>query len=181
MNRLLLTDQVARVAALLKVRGETVAIAESSTGGLIAASLLSVAGASAYFLGGSVVYTLASRRELLRISAADVEGLAPLSEPMARRFAAHARTQLGATWGIAELGAAGPTGARYGHPAGTSVLAVDGPATASITLQTGSDDREANMWRFTAAAIELLADALGRLDATPGGTTSEDAKLAGRT
>lgn len=162
INRHLLTDRVARVAAVLKARDETVAVAESSTGGLIAASLLSVPGASAYFLGGSVVYTLVSRRELLRITAADVEGLEPLSEPMARRFSRHAREQLGATWGLAELGAAGPAGARYGHPAGTSVLAVDGPVSASMTLQTGSEDREANMWRFTDAAIALLEEVLER-------------------
>jgi nicotinamide-nucleotide amidase len=154
------TERVAAVAAALKARGETVAVAESSTGGLIAASLLAVPGASAYFLGGSVVYTLASRRELLRIGASDVEGLEPLSEPMARRFAQQARQQLGATWGVAELGAAGPAGARYGHPAGTSVLAVDGPVTASVTVQTGSDDREANMWRFTEAALSLLEQVL---------------------
>jgi len=156
MKQRLLTDRVERIAGWLKASGETVAVAESSTGGLIAASLLAVPGASAYFLGGSVVYTLASRRELLRISAADVEGLAPLSEPMVRRFALRAQEQLGATWGIAELGAAGPAGAHYGHPAGTSVLAVVGPDTASVTVQTGSDDREANMWEFTAAALELF-------------------------
>lgn len=136
------------------------AIAESSTGGLIAASLLSVAGASAYFLGASVVYTLISRRELLRIRAIDVEGLQPLSEPMVQRFAVRAREQLGATWGIAELGAAGPAGARYGHPAGTCVLAVDGPVSLTTTLSTGSSDREANMWQFTSEAITLLEQAL---------------------
>jgi nicotinamide-nucleotide amidase len=162
MNRCLLTDRVARIADLLKTSGATIAVTESSTGGLIAASLLSVPGASAFFLGGSVVYTLVSRRELLRITAADVDGLAPLSEPMVRRFARQGREQLGATWGIAELGAAGPTGARYGHPAGTSVLAVDGPVTESITVQTASDDREANMWRFTEAALELLERVLAR-------------------
>ena len=160
MERQLKTDQVARVGELLKARGETVAVAESSTGGLLAASLLSVPGASAYFLGGSVVYTLLSRRELLEISAADVEGLTPLSEPMVERFAVRARAQLDATWGIAELGAAGPAGARYGHPAGTCVLAVVGPLTLSTTVQTGSEDREANMWEFTAAAITLLEQAL---------------------
>lgn len=161
MQQQLNTDQVASVGELLKARGETVAVAESSTGGLIAASLLSVAGASAYFLGGSVVYTLLSRRELLKIRAADVEGLSPLSEPMVERFATRARAQLDATWGIAELGAAGPAGARYGHPAGTCVLAVVGPVTLTTTVQTGSDDREANMWQFTGAAISLLEQALG--------------------
>ena len=122
MHNVLNTEQVMRVGELLKTRDETVAVAESSTGGLIAASLLSVPGASAYFLGGSVVYTLASRRELLEIRAADVEGLQPLSEAMVQRFARRARAQLGTTWGIAELGAAGPAGARYGHPAGTCLL-----------------------------------------------------------
>lgn len=160
MTNILNTEQVSRIGDLLKARGETVAVAESSTGGLIAASLLSVPGASAFFLGGSVVYTLISRRELLRISAADVEGLEPLSEPMVERFARQARLQLGATWGIAELGAAGPTGARYGHPAGTSVLAVDGPVTICSTLQTGSNNRQANMWQFTAEALSLLERAL---------------------
>lgn len=155
------TARVGHIGELLKAREETVAVTESSTGGLIAASLLSVPGASAFFLGGSVVYTMASRRELLEIRAADVEGLAPLSEPMVLRFAERARTQLDATWGVAELGAAGPAGARYGHPAGTSVLAVTGPVTLTTTLQTGSDDREANMWRFTDAALGLLEQALG--------------------
>lgn len=160
MRRTLLTDQVARIGDLLKTRGETIAVAESSTGGLIAASLLSVAGASAYFLGGSVVYTLASRRELLKITSTDVEGLQPLSEPMVQRFARRAREQLGATWGVAELGAAGPTGARYGHPAGTCVIAVDGPVSLSMTVETGSSDREANMWQFSREAFTLLEQAL---------------------
>jgi len=160
MTRMLHTAQVTRIGELLKARGETLAVAESSTGGLIAASLLSVPGASAFFLGGSVVYTLPSRRELLRISVADVEGLAPLSEPMVERFARRARAQLSATWGVAELGAAGPTGTRYGHAAGTSVLAVDGPVTLTTTVITGSSDREANMWQFTNSAMDLLERAL---------------------
>ena len=160
MHQQLNTDQITRIGELLKARGETISVAESSTGGLIAASLLSVPGASSYFLGGSVVYTLLSRRELLQIRAADVEGLAPLSEPMVERFAARAREQLDATWGIAELGAAGPSGARYGHPAGTCVLAVVGPVTLTTTVQTGNDDREANMWEFTGAAMTLLEQAL---------------------
>lgn len=160
MHNVLSTEQVIRIGGLLKSRKESLAVAESSTGGLIAASLLSVPGASAYFLGGSVVYTLASRRELLEIKAADVEGLKPLSEPMVQRFARRAREQLGATWGIAELGAAGPAGAVYGHSAGTCVLAIDGPVTLTMTVETGSSDREANMWAFTSNAISLLERAL---------------------
>ncbi len=160
MSKTLHTSQSARIAELLKARGETLAVAESSTGGLVSASLLSVPGASAYFLGGSVVYTLVSRRELLEITAADVDGLQPLSEPMVQRFAQRAREQLGATWGVAELGAAGPAGARYGHAAGTCVLAVAGPVTLTTTIETGSSDREDNMWRFTAGAMDLLLQAL---------------------
>ena len=160
MTSPLLTDQVRRIGSFLMSRRETIAVAESSTGGLISASLLSLPGASAYFQGGSVIYTLASRRELLRITAADVEGLLPLSEPMVQRFARHTRDQLGTTWGLAELGAAGPTGARYGHPAGTCVLAVHGPVNVSITVQTGSDDREDNMWTFASRALTLLEHAL---------------------
>ncbi len=160
MSQTLHTRQSARIGELLKTRGETVAVAESSTGGLVSASLLSIPGASAFFLGGSVVYTLVSRRELLEITAPDVEGLQPLSEPMVQRFARRAREQRGATWGVAELGAAGPAGARYGHSAGTCVLAVDGPVILATTIETGSSEREENMWRFTAEAMRLFLQAL---------------------
>lgn len=150
----------ASVAGRLRQAGQTVAVAESSTGGLLSASLLAVPGASAWFLGGSVVYTARSRRELLGIRAEDVAGLEPLTEAMAAKFAAIARRQLDATWGVAELGIAGPTGARYGHPPGISVIAVDGPVCRSRTIETGSADREANMWRFTEAALALLEEAV---------------------
>ncbi len=140
--------------------GETVAVAESSTGGLISASLLAVPGASAYYRGGSVIYTLEARRELLGITREDVLGLEPLTEAMVARFAQLARRQLDATWAIAELGVAGPTRARYGHPPGISVLAVDGPRPRTLAVDTGSDDREGNMWRFTRAALDLLLQAL---------------------
>lgn len=148
------------VAGRLRQAGHTVAVAESSTGGLVSASLLAVPGASAWFLGGSVVYTARSRRELLGIGAEDVAGLEPLTEAMAARFAEIARRQLDATWGVAELGIAGPTGARYGHPPGISVIAVDGPVRLSATIETGSADREENMWRFTEAALALLDEAV---------------------
>ena len=155
-----LTRHTAEIALLLVERGETVAVAESSTAGLISASLLAVPGASAYYGGGSVIYTLASRRELLGISKADVEGLEPLTEAMVLRFAGRAREQLNATWGIAELGVAGPTGARYGHPPGISVVGISGPVERSTTIKTGSADRERNMWDFTSAALGLLRTTL---------------------
>ena len=159
MNKLT-TPTVNKIADVLKAQGQTVAVAESSTAGLISASLLAVPGASAYYKGGSVIYTLEARKALLGLSRADVEGLEPLTEAMVMRFAEIARKQLDATWSIAELGVAGPTGARYGHPPGISVIAVDGPVRLSFTLETGDDDREANMWAFTAQAFELMAQAL---------------------
>jgi len=155
-----LSDLARSVAERLTESGETVAVAESSTGGLISAALLAVPGASAYYRGGSVIYTLESRRELLGITREDVRGLEPLTEAMVARFAQLARRQLDATWAIAELGVAGPTRARYGHPPGISVLAVDGPRPRTLAVETGSDDREENMWRFTRAAMDLLFQAL---------------------
>lgn len=153
-------SMAAELGERLKAANHSVAVAESSTGGLISAVLLAVPGASGYFRGGSVIYTAASRRELMGVRGEDVRGIEPLTEPMAVHFARAARTQLDATWGIAELGAAGPTGTRYGHDAGTSVIAVDGPVDLSITVNTGISDRDVNMWRFTEAAIELLTRAL---------------------
>jgi nicotinamide mononucleotide (NMN) deamidase PncC len=107
-----------------------------------------------------VIYTLESRRELLGINRSQVEGLEPMTEAMALRFAEVARAQLKATWSIAELGIAGPTGAPYGVDAGTSVIAVDGPQPMTITVATGSRDREENMWAFSAAAFQLFGRAL---------------------
>ena len=155
-----LTDMSAIVANLLKQRGETVAVAETSTGGLISSALVAVPGASAYYTGGSVIYTMASRKVLLGINRAQVEGLEPMTEAMALRFAEVARAQLGTTWSVAELGIAGPTVAPYGVDAGTSVIAVDGPQPMTMTVVTGSNDREKNMWAFTAAAFELFEQAL---------------------
>lgn len=147
-------------ATKLKAAGQTIAVAESSTAGLISACLVAVAGASSYYRGGSVIYTLESRRELLRIRRADVAGLDPMTEAMVERFAIKARDQLDATWGIAELGIAGPTPAGYGIPAGRCVLAVVGPTTHTTSVDTGHNNRDENMWAFTAAAFELLERAL---------------------
>ena len=141
---------------LLKSREETIAIAESSAGGLISSALLSVPGASAYFLGGGVLYTYESRHKLLALPEDAFEGLRPSTEEYALRMARAVRDHLGATWGVGETGAAGPTGNRYGDAAGHACIAVAGPADEAITLETGSADREANMWAFTNAALELL-------------------------
>lgn len=148
------------IAALLIERGETVSVAESSTGGLIAANLLSVAGASAYFQGGSVVYTLASRRAFLDLDRERLRDLKPLTEEMVAEFAIAARQKLDTTWGIAELGAAGPAGTPYGHGPGTSVIAISGPCSISTTVQTEADNRQNNMLAFTQAGLDLFKQAL---------------------
>jgi nicotinamide-nucleotide amidase len=150
-----------RIAARLAERRETIAVAEGSAGGLISASLLAVPGASAYFLGGAVVYTAAARAALLAIGAADMAGLRPASEPYAALLALRVRERLGATWSLAETGAAGPTGNRYGDPAGHTCIAVAGPAERALTLRTESTDRQANMRAFAERALELLAETIG--------------------
>ena len=149
-----------RVAALLKSRKETIAVAESSAGGLLAASLLAVPGASAYFLGGAVVYTLQARTLLMGISDADMKGLRSSSEPYAMLLARTSRQRFGATWGLAETGASGPTGNRYGDAAGHTCVAVSGAIERVLTLETASGDRVANMRAFTRAALELMENSL---------------------
>ncbi len=148
------------VAERLKARGETVAVAESSTGGLIAAALLAVPGASAYFIGGAVVYTRQARRVLLDIPDAAMAGMRASTEAYALLLARTARQRFPASWALAETGAAGPTGNRYGNAAGHSCLALAGPVERSLTLETGSADRRANMRAFAAAALDLLRRSL---------------------
>ncbi|MDP3174426.1 MAG: CinA family protein, partial [Phenylobacterium sp.] len=142
-----------------KARGETVSVAESSSGGLIAAALLSVAGASAYFLGGAVVFTAKARMVLMDLPREAVVGMRSASEPYALLLARTSRERFGSTWGLSETGAAGPTGNPYGDAAGHSCIALSGPHELAVTLETGVDDREANMRAFAAAALRLLEQA----------------------
>lgn len=151
------------IAKRLVARGETVAVAESSTGGLISAALLAQPGASAYFVGGAVVYTHTSRASLLGITDAEMAGMRASTEGYALLVARRMRERNGATWGIGETGATGPTGNRYGDAAGHSCIAVVGPAIErAITLETGSGDRQANMRAFAARALSLLAELVAK-------------------
>jgi nicotinamide-nucleotide amidase len=146
-----------KIAARLVERRETIAVAESSTGGLIAAALLSVPGASAYFVGGAVVYTRTSRAALLGITDAEMSGMRASTESYALLVARRMRERNATTWVLGETGAAGPTGNRYGDAAGHSCIAVVGPAMErAITLETGSNDRQANMRAFAKRALELF-------------------------
>ena len=150
-----------QIAAKLIARKQTIAIAESSTGGLISASLLAVPGASAYFLGGAVVYTRDARRLLADISDDAMKGIRSASEPYAQLLANRTRERFSTHWGLSETGATGPTGNRYGDAAGHSCMAVAGPAQAVFTLETGSADRQANMQEFAKTALGLLLKSLG--------------------
>jgi nicotinamide-nucleotide amidase len=150
----------AQAGQLLTARRQTIAVAESSAGGLVSAALLAVPGASAYFQGGAVVYTTAARRALLAIGEAEMAGLRPSTEPYAALLARTVRDRFQADWGIAETGAAGPAGNRYGDPAGHSCIAICGPRTITATVATGSADRAANMDAFAQALLRLLLDGL---------------------
>jgi len=152
---------LARAAAdLLRDRRETIAVAESSTAGLISAALVAIPGASAYFVGGGVIYTAAAQRGLLAIPREAMAGLRASTEPYARLGAKTIRERLATTWGLAETGATGPTGNPYGDAAGHSCIAVGGPRDESITLETGRSDRVANMYAFAERALQLLIECL---------------------
>ena len=151
-----------KISTVLTARKQTIVVAESSTAGLISAALLAVPGASAYFLGGAVVYTRQSRRVLLDIPDAALDGMRPSTEPYALMMARTARERFSSTWALAETGATGPTGNRYGDAAGHSCMAIAGPEQSVRTLETGSADRLANMHVFAATALNLLLQNLSR-------------------
>ncbi len=151
-----------QIAAKLIANKQTIAVAESSTGGWISASLLAVPGASAYFIGGGVIYTRDARRVLMDIPNDGMRGIRSASEPYAQLLASQIRQRLSTDWGLSETGATGPSGNRYGDAAGHSCMAVAGPQTQVITLETGSNDRQANMQAFAKAALELLLQNLSR-------------------
>jgi nicotinamide-nucleotide amidase len=150
------------IAARLIERRQTIAVAESSTGGLISAALLAVPGASAYFLGSAVVYTRDARRILMDIPDEAMKGIRSASEVYAKLLASQIRQRFSCDWGLSETGATGPTGNRYGDAAGHSCMAVAGLEQSAITLETGSADRLANMHVFAATALDLLLQKLSR-------------------
>jgi PncC family amidohydrolase len=155
-----LFGQAEQIAQLLIERRQTVAVAESSAGGLISAALLSVPGASGYFVGGGVVYTRTSRNALLAIPESSLEGVRASTEAYALLLARAVRERLGTTWAIGETGATGPTGNRYGDAPGHACFAVCGPSESARTLETGKADRHANMSVFAAGALALFHEAI---------------------
>ena len=153
-----------RIAERLVARSETIAVSESAAGGLISAALLSVPGASAYFLGGGVIYTRKAMAALFELTPSQLDGIRSATQPMAFLLAQTVKTRLGAHWGLAETGASGPTGNRYGDAAGHVCLAICGPEKAGRVLETGSSDRVANMAAFANAALELLEESLSGIE-----------------
>ena len=151
-----------QIAAKLIERRQTIAVAESSTGGLISASLLAVPGASAYFLGGAVVYTRDARRILMDIPDEAMKGIRSASEPYAKLLANQLRTRFSTDWGLSETGATGPTGNRYGDAAGHSCIGIAGLEPSAMTLETGSADRLANMHVFASTALNFLLQNFSR-------------------
>lgn len=151
---------IEEIAALLKARGETIAVSESSTGGLISAALLSVEGASAYYRGGAIVYTPKARAALVGVTREEMGEMRSASEPYAQFMARTVRERMAATWGLAETGATGPSGNAYGDAAGHCCLAVSGPVSLSLVIETGHGDRAANMEAFRDTALKLLLEAL---------------------
>ena len=158
-----LMDAAGRVGSALRERGETVVVAEGSAGGLISAALLSVPGASAYYLGGAVIYTAAASRAWMAGAIDTPPGLRGATEVFAEYLARSAMVRLDATWGLGEAGAAGPPNP-YGDPAGHSWVAVAGPIDATRHILTGVDGRIDNMVSFACAALELFAEVLAGTD-----------------
>jgi len=156
----------AEAGALLKARKQTVAVVDGSTGGLISASLLAMPGASAFFLGGSVIYSMKGRRIVLGHEPGSLRGFTSATEDYALAQARLIRQRYGADWGIAETGASGGSAHPLGVASGTSAISVAGPGDieVSILVTTQSNDRLANMQTFTKAALTLLRDVLERGD-----------------
>lgn len=151
-----------QIARRLRARGEKVAVADGATGGLIAASLLTVPGALDFFVGGGVVYSFRARDVLFALPREAYAGMRGASEDYALLQARAIAANFGADWGLAESGSVGGSSHPSGAPAGRSVAAIASPTgmTVSCMIETGSDDRIANMEAFTRNALEAFKDAL---------------------
>lgn len=157
-----LASIAAEAGALLKARGQSIAVVDGSTGGLISASLLAMPGASAFYLGGGVIYTLKGRRIVLGHPPGSLRGYTSAKEDYALAQARLIRERYGADWGIAETGASGGSAHPLGVASGTSAVGVVGPDSieASVLIVTDSNDRLENMQTFTQRALMLLRDTL---------------------
>lgn len=161
MNLEDLYPRAARIAALLRARGEKVAVADGATGGLIMASLLTVPGALDFFVGGGVVYSFRARDVLFDLPRDAYAGMTSATEDYALLQARAIRDRMGAQWGAAESGSAGASKHPMGVHSGRSVAAIAGRGFERVAvIETQSDDRIANMQAFTRNALGALEDAL---------------------
>ena len=150
------------IANLLKKNKQTVSVIESSSGGLISSALLSQKGASSYYMGGQVIYTLQSIKAItgLRMRELKEKNIRSSSEPFALLIAQKACGLYETDWAIGESGAAGPTGNGYGDPAGYTCFAVAGKQERTSHIYTNSKIRIENMEAFTKAALEQFFEIL---------------------
>jgi len=147
------------VLELLRERGETLAVAESMTGGLLASRLTAIPGASQVFKGGVTVYTQEAKTTLLGLDSGWLNSVGTVSEPCARALAEAARQRLGATWGVGICGNAGP-GAEGGAPVGSAFLALAGPDGTFVHSPKLAGDRAEVQLRCTSQALDRLRRAV---------------------
>jgi nicotinamide-nucleotide amidase len=152
-------DQI--VADLLRARGETVATAESCTGGLLGGRLTELAGSSDYVVGGAVTYADAAKRALLGVPADLLVDHGAVSEPVARAMAEGARAATGATYALSVTGIAGPGGATADKPVGLVFIGCAGAAETTVRRYEFPGDRATVRGWSVAAALHLLRRALG--------------------
>jgi PncC family amidohydrolase len=152
----------AQAGAQLIAHRQTIAVVDGATGGLISAGLLATPGASAFYRGGGIIYSLKGRRIVLGHAPGSLRGLTSATEAYALAQAELIRTRYDADWGLAETGAAGPGRHPLGVPSGTSAIGIVGPdgLRGSTLVETGSDHRLDNMQAFARAALTLLVDLL---------------------
>ena len=151
-------DLVQDIASMLIERSEKITVAESTAGGLISAALLSFPGASQYYAGGGVVYTLNSRIKIAGVSPEEYENYRGTTEELLASLVKSMRLKIGADWCIGESGIAGPAGGRSNHTKGRTVIGISGPINRTTTIETETLDREANMVEFTTESLIFLRD-----------------------
>lgn len=157
-----LIELTSQIALILKKNKQTVSVIESSSGGLISSALLSQEGASAYYMGGQVIYTLQSIRAItdLRIRDLKEKNIRSSSEPFALLISQKSCDLYKSDWAIGESGAAGPTGNGYGDPPGYSCFAVAGKKEKTSHILTNSSVRVENMQAFAKASLEQFLNIL---------------------
>ncbi len=145
----------------LREEGQTIAVAESCTGGLLANRLTNVPGASVVFVAGMITYAYRAKTALLGVDAALIEEHGAVSGPVAAAMAAGARRRMGTHWALATTGEAGPTSGE-GKPVGTLFVALAGPDDAEPVVEDHffPTDRESFKYRASQVALDLLRKTL---------------------